>query len=486
MTTKQYTNELKFDYTADAITKETQELINKSRSVQDKVAGLSENERNFNSVVMALAYDESECGTLENNVTFPGYVSTNKEVRDSSSEAEKKLAEFGIESGMREDVYSAVKYVKEKEYEKLDNDQKRILDRMIRDYERNGLALPEEQRQKVKDLKNKLSTICIDFTKNVAEDKTTLLFTDEELDGCPTDFITNLDKDESTGKRKVTLKYPDVLPVMRSCKVAETRKALDRARSSQCQDNNTPLIEEALSIRAEIAKILGFQYHADYVLATRMAKNADNVFKFLDDLRTRLTEGGHQELKTLGALKQKEENNDKIYSWDFGYYLRLLKETEYEIDENTIKNYFPFEKVFNGLLSIIQETFNLKFEEVKEFPKWHEDVRLFNVFDNDNHSFSGQFYLDLFPREGKYTHFAAFPLQCHYIKENGEEQHAVSAMVCNFTKPTGSAPSLLKHDEVVTLWHEFGHLAHGFTTKAKYGRFSGTSVERDFVEMPSQ
>jgi thimet oligopeptidase len=295
-----------------------------------------------------------------------------------------------------------------------------------------------------------------------------------------------LDKDAESGKRKVTLKYPEILPVMRFCKAPETRKEMDKARSSQCQNVNVALFEKALSIRHELAHLLNFKSHADYVLDTRMAKNSENVFNFLDDLRTRLKEGGEKELKILGDLKQKEEGDSKILSWDFNYYLRLLKETQYEVDETAIKNYFPFEKVFNGLLSIIQETFNLKFEEVKNFEKWHDDVRLFNVFDNDNGTFSGQFYLDLFPREGKYTHFAAFPLQCHYLKEDGTEQHAVSAMVCNFTKPTATAPSLLKHDEVVTLWHEFGHLAHGFTTKSKYGRFSGTSVERDFVEMPSQ
>jgi thimet oligopeptidase len=481
-------NLLRFDLDATAIPEETEKLINHSRQLQDKVAGLSPQDRNFKTVVQTLADEEAEFGTLENNLTFPGYVSTSKDVRDAASAAEQKISEFGIESGMRQDVYAALKDVKEKEYEKLDYDQKRLLDRMIRDYERNGLALEEENRNRVKELKNRLAKLCIDFTKNIAEDNTTLLFSDEELAGCPAEFIENLDKDESTGKRKVTLRYPDILPVMRFCKVAETRKALDRAKSSQCQDVNVPLFEEALKIRDELAHLLGFSTHADYILDIRMAKNSKNVFNFLYDLRDRLRAGGEQELKVLSDLKVKENDggDPKIYSYDYNYYLRLLKETQYEVDESLIKNYFPFDKVFNGLLAIVQETFNLKFEEVKNFEKWHEDVRLFNVYDNDDNTFSGQFYLDLFPREGKYTHFAAFPLQCHYIKEDGTEQHAVSAMVCNFTKPTATAPSLLKHDEVVTLWHEFGHLAHGFTTKAKYGRFSGTSVERDFVEMPSQ
>ncbi|KAL0476988.1 hypothetical protein AKO1_006361 [Acrasis kona] len=474
-------NLLRFDYDAEQIKKQTDALIEKSRKVQDGVAALKEEERTFENVVMELSYEESEFATLESNLTFPGYVSTSKDVRDAASAAEVSISQFGIESGMRLDVYTAVKSIKDKFYNDLQQDQKRLLDRMVLDYERNGLGLDEEKRNKVMELKKELSKLCVDFSKNISEDKTTLLFTEQELDGCSNDFIQSLEKDVDTGKRKVTLKYPEILPVMRNCKVEETRKALDHAKASQCQEVNVSLFEKALKIRDEISKELGYKTHADYILDVRMAKNADTVFKFLNDLRDKLTPGGKQELQVLEKLK-----GGTIHSWDYNYYTRLLKETEYQVDEDAIKNYFPFENVFNGLLSIIQETFNLKFQEVTNPETWHADVRLFNVFDNDSGDFSGQFYLDLFPREGKYTHFAAFPLQCHYIKKDGSRQYPVSAMVCNFTKPTATAPSLLKHDEVVTLWHEFGHLAHGFTTKSKYGRFSGTSVERDFVEMPSQ
>jgi len=191
-------------------------------------------------------------------------------------------------------------------------------------------------------------------------------------------------------------------------------------------------------------------------------------------------------LKELKKQNEYESDPETIHPWDYLYYDRIMKETDYQLDDNLIKDYFPFDSTFNGLLDIVQETFALKFEEVMDADVWHKDVRLFNVIDADTNEFVGQFYLDLFPRPGKYNHFAAFPLQVHYVKPDGSEQHPVSAMVCNFPKPTESKPSLLKHSDVTTLFHEFGHLCHGFCSKAKYGRFSGTSVERDFVEMPSQ
>jgi Zn-dependent oligopeptidase len=486
-TTTTYTNALKFKLSPETIQDLTEAAISKSRQIQDKVASLPENERTFESVVMPLAYDEGEFAVQESTVTFPSYVYENKEARDAASAAEQKISDFNIESTMRRDVYAALKTVQKNEWSKLQEDQKRLLSHMIRDFERNGLNLPEEQQEKIKELKQKLSKLCITFTKNLGEDTTKLLFTEEELEGCPKDFLEGLNKED--GKYVVTLKVPDVVPVMKYAKKPETRRKLDKARESQCQEQNVPLFEEALQLRNQIAEILGFDTYADYILDIRMAKNKDNVMKFLKELKDRLTEGGHKELQKLKELKRTNEyetDYDKINNWDYSYYDRLLHETEYQLDENLIKNYFPFEHTFNGLLSIVQETFGLRFQEQPTSDVWYHDVQLYNVFDAKTSEFIGQFYLDLFPREGKYNHFAAFPLCPHYYDANGTEHHPVSAMVCNFPKPTKDAPSLLKHNDVVTLFHEFGHLCHGFCSKAKYSRFSGTSVERDFVEMPSQ
>ncbi|KAF0980890.1 hypothetical protein FDP41_012678 [Naegleria fowleri] len=478
-------NDLVFNLTAEQIEKETTALIEKSKAVHDAVANLPESERTFESVILPIAYDEAYCSIQENNLTFPSYVSPNKEVRDAGSNAEERLSEFTIEVLMREDVYRAVKYVHEKmqkELDKYDEEDKRLVKRILRDYERNGLGLPEEKRSKVKELKNTLSKLCIQFTKNIAEDKTVLTFTKEELSGVPEDVINNYKtSEEDPNKRVVTLKYPDAMPIMKYCKVEETRRKLEIARASQCQEINVPLFEQAVKIRQQIAELMGYKTHADYVLEVNMA-TPDEVLTFLNNLKEKLIPGGKQELQTLKEMKGSE-----VYSWDYLYLLTKLKEEKYNVDDNLIKEYFPLDVTLNGLLSIAQETFSLRFEEVKDTPVWYEDVKLYAVFDKETDAFLGQWYIDSFPREGKYSHFAAFPLSPHFYDEHKKEHYPVSAMVCNFTKPSAeTGVSLLKHDEVITLLHEFGHLCHGFLSRTKYARFSGTRVERDFVEMPSQ
>jgi len=481
------TNDLIFNLTAEEIQKQTEELLRRSKEVNDKVGALPESERTFESVILPLAHDEAAFSTYENIVTFPSYISPIKEVRDAGSAAEEKISEFTIEILMREDVYKAIKAVSEKmekEQGKYDAEDKRLVKRLLRDYERNGLGLPEDKRSQVKELKNQISKMCIQFTKNIAEDKTVLQFTREELAGVPQDVIDGFKtSEEDPNKKIVSLKYPEVMPVMKYCKVEETRRQLERARSSQCQDINVPIFEQIVKLRQKTAELMGYKTHGDYVLEVNMAKREEVIF-FLNNLKSKLLEGGKQEMEVLKDLKGAE-----VFSWDYLYLLTKLKEEKYSVDDNLIKEYFPLEKALNGILGIAQDTFSLRFEEVKEPANgvWFEGVQLFAVFDKESDKFLGQFYLDLYPRDGKYTHFAAFPLSPHYFDSEGKEHFPVSAMVCNFTKPSQeTGVSLLKHDEVVTLAHEFGHLMHGFLSKTKYARFSGTRVERDFVEMPSQ
>lgn len=499
-TTSDRSSLLQFNLEAPEIGDYTDRLIADSKAVQDEVAAMIDRELSFDSVVLPLSYDESVFATLSKNVIFPSYVSPDANVRAESTKSKKKISDFSIESGMRTDVYQVLKSVKQKTL--LENhlpfDEQRLLDRMIRDFERNGLALDSSVQSQVKQLKEQLSQLCIEFQKNLNEDTTQLLFDEWELEGCPSDFLQSLGRSDNDDKKYiVTLKVPDVLPVMKYAKRPETRKKLDFARSSQCQSVNVPLFEQALKIRYQIARLLGFENHASYVLDVRMAKTTDNVLQFLHDLRSRLVTGAEVELNRMRELKRLNEheseasNVDVIHPWDYVYYDRVMKETDYDLDDNLIKDYFPFDHTFNGLLQMVQETFALRFEEdvgasEDKSRVWHPDVRLYNVFDSDSNEFIGQFYLDLYPRAGKYNHFAAFPLQVHYVRADGSEQHPVSAMVCNFPKPIGDKPCLLKHSDVTTLFHEFGHLCHGFCSKAKYGRFSGTAVERDFVEMPSQ
>jgi len=238
-----------------------------------------------------------------------------------------------------------------------------------------------------------------------------------------------------------------------------------------------------------------------------MAKTPETVFNFLEDLKSRLAEGGKKEIKHLLELKKKDHEarnlpfDGQYYLWDHRFYDRLMVEQEYSIDENAIADYFPLKTTIRGMLQIFEELLGLVFVELgpedrkrisptgkAEDIAWHEDVIIFSVWDDasEGEGFVGYLYLDLHPRPGKYGHAANFGLQPGYIQKDGKRRYPATALVCNFSKPTATKPSLLKHDEVVTLFHELGHGIHDLAGRTRYSEYHGTSVVRDFVEAPSQ
>jgi len=439
---------------------------------------------------------------LISSCDFPMHVSTDDKLRDASSESDEKLRKFQVDCGMRVDMYEAFTAYDEQRAargDKLNPEAERLVQRMIRDFRRNGLALSEDKREKVKELKKLLSEKEVTFQKNLNEDKTRHAFTVEELEGMNEDYIGSLE-DAGDGKKWVTLKYPDILPLMQKCKVENTRKVMDALKGSQCETVNAPLLEDALKIRQELATILGYSDHASYVLEERMAKKTQTALDMEADLVKKLAPFADRELAALAKLKGElaaergETSDGKINSWDFQFFHTLLKEREYTVDEDKVREYFPLSVVKKGLLEAYQTILSLKFTQVPTQDAWHEDVEMYEVEDAKQGYFLGYFYLDLHPRDGKYGHAAVFGLQaaCDLEPTAGEpasgaaRQCSVAAMVANFTKPTGDKPSLLKHSEVVTFFHEFGHVMHQVCTKARFCEFSGTRTERDFVEAPSQ
>lgn len=276
----------------------------------------------------------------------------------------------------------------------------------------------------------------------------------------------------------------------------------------QC-NNNIDLFKEAIILRDEAARLLGYPNHAAFRIEDKMSKTPKVVLDFLGDLRTQLAPGGATEIAHLKDIKQKDlkargietEFDDNYYLWDHRFYDRLMIEEEYTIDEQKIAEYFPITSTINGMLKIFEDLFGLVFIELDGADRdklsptgkgediiWHEDVKMFSVWDDQSGggSFSGYLYLDLHPRPGKYGHAANFGLQPGFVYPNGTRRYPATALVCNFSKPTKTKPSLLKHDEVVTLFHELGHGIHDLVGRTTYARFHGTNVVRDFVEAPSQ
>lgn len=272
-------------------------------------------------------------------------------------------------------------------------------------------------------------------------------------------------------------------------------------------NQNVPLFKEAVLLRDEAARLLGYPNHAAFRIEEKMAKEPATVNAFLSDLRTRLAPGGQKEKSHLLELKKKDEESRGLkpdgnyYLWDHRFYDRMMVEQEYSIDETKIAEYFPLQSTVRGMLHIFEELFGLVFVELDtderkrlsptgkaEDIAWHEDVIVFSVWDDSSEGdgFVGYLYLDLHPRQGKYGHAANFNLQPGYLKKDGTRRYPATALVCNFSKPTEKKPSLLKHDEVVTLFHELGHGIHDLAGRCTYSRFHGTSTVRDFVEAPSQ
>jgi len=493
------------------VVEDTKRLVDKSRSIQDKiVAEVKDKDASFKNIMLPMAYDENTMALEAHIIGFYQAVSTNQELRDASTEAERLLDDFSIESSMREDVYNVVEAAFHKG-EKLDPESQRLLEKERKNYIRNGLGIPAgPKRDRFKEIKKRLSEISIVFQKNLNEENQGLWFTPEELSGVPQDVLAGFAKGEGehSGKVKMTFKYPDLFPVSKYATNPATRKKIFIANENKL-NQNVPLFKEVVVLRDEAARLLGYPNHAAFKIEDKMAKTTKTVDDFLGDLRERLTKGGASEKKTLAALKEKDLKSHgagktfdgQYYLWDHRYYDRLMLEQDYSLDQEKLAEYFPLQTSIRGMLRIFEELFGLTFVEVTGSDRasispsgkgddivWHPDVQVFSVWDDEGEGsgFVGYLYLDLHPREGKYGHAANFNLQPGFIQENGTRRYPATALVCNFSKPTPKKPSLLKHDEVVTLFHELGHGIHDLVSRTTYSRFHGTNTVRDFVEAPSQ
>jgi len=479
-----HTNRLRWDLDVDGLKSLTQTILADGKAALDKIGALGEGEHTWDNTVKAFVDAMGEVGTQSSSVTFPSCASPSKDLRDESNKLKQEISNFNIDVYMREDVFKSFVAYQEKG-EELGPVEKRLVEKIINEFKRNGLAVPEQEREEIKTMQKRMNELKVKASQNMNEENTKLHFTREELKGVPDDFFVSREKEGE--KYVLTLKYPDYGPVQKHCEVENTRKIMETAFNSRCMVENMPILDELIKLRRATALKMGWPDHASFILDVRMAKNTQTVKSFLDDLVEKMAPLVEKDLQKLSSYKKETSpTDDTIYGWDYSYYMNMLLEQEFKVDENKIKEYFPLDVVLNGLLEIYQEILSLKFNRVDDPNAWHPDVHLYEVTDRVSGDFVGHFYLDLHPREGKYGHAAVWGLQQGYRLADGSWQHPVAAMLCNFSKSTEEKPSLLKHSEVVTFFHEMGHVFHQICTKTKYKYFSGTNVERDFVEAPSQ
>jgi thimet oligopeptidase len=477
-----------FETTTNEIAATAKNIIATGNAALDRIGKLGPKDVTFTATVAALDNLGYEIGLGANRLSLIEQTSTNAAVRDAATDASKLISEWAVGIDYREDVYQALKTFAATKPQ-LSGEDKKLFEDTMRDYRRAGLELPKAQRDEVEKLRKELTLLETDYQNNITKASKSLTFTKAELAGVPEDFLAQkgikTGEDEYTLKANVTFHY---LMVEDNAKLEATRRRMMTEQCNLAREANLPLLQKILVLRDTIATKLGYKTYADYVTETRMVKNSATAINFLESLKTGLQPKYDKELAEFRELKIKEtgDTNAIINSWDWRYFANQLKKTKYNVDAEQLRVYFPYQNVLDGMFAIYQEIFGLKFERVEAPYKWVDDLQLYTVSDAKTGEPMGLFYLDMFPREGKYNHFAQFGIIEGKLLPDGKYQRPVCALVCNFPPPQADKPSLLSHDEVETVFHEFGHAMHTILTRAKYSRFSGTSVPRDFVEAPSQ
>jgi len=484
-----------YDYrqwTVGKVEMEVARIMKMMRTVYDQIGWVPKDKVNFDNTLKPLIDLDGELHWQSGVVTFMKNVAVDPTLRDASSKAEKEITALSTELSLRKDVFENVKaFGQTEEAENLNYEEKRYLKQYLRDGKRSGLEVSEAKLEDFKALKNKLSDLEIEFRKCLSEDTSHMYLDEEDLDGVPDDVIESMETNEK-GQRKVTTKYPHYNPIIKYAKNPKTRFEMEKIYQSRCVEENTVRIEEMVKLRHKKAVMLGYPNHASYVEEVRMAKNPETVKAFLSDLTGKLKKLWTAEKEAMLKLKEAEAEqlgfdfDGKINKEDFWYYGNQIQKTDYNLDTEELKKYFPLETVVSGMLDIYQRLLGLKFTEIDSPEVWHEEVSLHSVRDARSGLTLGYFFMDLHPRDGKYGHAAMWDLQPGSLDRHGRRQKAVAAMVCNFPQPSASAPALLEHRQVQTLFHEFGHVMHGLVSTANISSFYGTNVERDFVEAPSQ
>lgn len=474
------------ELTPARIQRATDEALDQARTIVDELVA-PKPERTFENTMRPLDRVDDTLGHFFTRYSFMGYVHADKELRSAAKDAEERASKFGVEMVFREDLNAAVQeYASTEEAKSLEGEQARFLEFVLRDLRRAGHDLDPEIRAAVKTRTERLVELGVRFQQNIDEWDDWILVTREDLDGLPDSFIDALETDEETEKLKVTIDYPHLIPFLENARRRDLRELLRFKFNTVAVEDNRKLLEEAVRLRQEIAGAFDQPTWAHHRLEERMAKSPERVNDFYAGLLDPLTAKGREEVAAISKLLQADTGDDQVQVWDWNYYDTQQRKTDYGVDNFEVAKYFPLPQVLQGMFDLTSEMFGITFREIADFDSWHEDVQLFAIHDTETGEELSGFYLDLFPREGKYGHAAEFPLIPGRSLEDGTYQNPVCAMVANFTKPTKDAPSLLQHGEVETLFHEFGHVLHQNLGRTETAKFSGTNVERDFVEAPSQ
>jgi Zn-dependent oligopeptidase len=449
----------------------------------------------FENTIVALDFSGENLDRLSSIFFNLNSAETCDEMQKIAQEVSPLLTEFSNDIALNEDLFKRVKAVyDQKDSLNLTTEQATLLDKKFKGFSRNGALLNEEDKLKLREIDTELAKIKLTYGENVLAETNNyqLHITNEaDLKGLPDgakEMAVSLAKSKNLEGWVFTLDFPSYLPFVTYVENRELRKEITIAAGKKSfQDNefdNKENVKRIVELRHKRANLLGYKSHSDFVLEERMAQNPEKVLSFLNDLLEKAKPASQKEFAQLTAFAKELDGIDQLEKWDGAYYSEKLKQKLFNFDDEILKPYFKLENVLNGAFTIAEKLFGITFKEVFDIDKYHKDVQTFEVLDFEN-QLVAIFYSDFFPRKGKRNGAWMTSYKSQSVKNGINERPHVS-IVCNFTPPTETKPSLLTFNEVTTLFHEFGHALHGMLANTTYPSLSGTSVYWDFVELPSQ
>ena len=454
------------------------------------------NEPTFENTIMALQNSGEVLRKVSSVFYGVNSAETNPTMQRIAREVSPLMTKHGDNISLNEKLFQRIKTLYEnKENLGLDELQLRTLTKYYDDFVRNGANLSEADKEKLRNINQELAKLTLQFNENqLAEtNKNFMLVVDkvEDLDGLSSDVISAAAETAKQvgheGKWVFTLQKPSMLPFLTYAKNRELREKLYRGYFMRGDNNNDfdnkEIWRSVANLRVERAQLLGYNSHADFVIANNMAKTPEKVYEFLHKVMEPALEASKRDLAEMQKIANKEGANFKLASWDWWYYAEKLRKEKYDLDENEIKPYLLLSNIREGMFHVANKLYGITFTQRTDLPKYHADVETFEVKEADG-SPVGILFLDYHPRPGKRS-----GAWCGSYRRQGykgdEKIYPLSTIVCNFTAPTAETPALLSWDETETMFHEFGHALHGLFTDGKYSRIAG-SVPRDMVELPSQ
>lgn len=449
----------------------------------------------FENTIVALDFAGEQLDRLSSIFFNLNSAETNDEMQKIAQEVSPLLTEFSNDIALNDNLFKRVKAVyDQKKSLNLTTEQATLLDKKFKGFSRNGALLNEEDKLKLREIDTELAKIKLTYGENVLAETNNYqlhITNEDDLKGLPDgakEMAASLAKSKELEGWVFTLDFPSYLPFVTYVENRELRKEIAIAAGKKSfQDNefdNKENVKRIVELRHKRANLLGYKSHSDFVLEERMAQNPEKVLSFLNDLLEKAKPAAQKEFAQLTAFAKELDGIDQLEKWDGAYYSEKLKQKLFNFDDEILKPYFKLENVLNGAFTIAEKLFGITFKEVFDIDKYHEDVQTFEVLDFEG-NLVAIFYSDFFPRKGKRNGAWMTSYKSQAIKKGINERPHVS-IVCNFTPPTETKPSLLTFNEVTTLFHEFGHALHGMLANTTYPSLSGTSVYWDFVELPSQ